>query len=106
MPARESRIPVSSSTTRMLCMLDGGRGRRSFGDNRKFYDEPRTDGVVLLYADGAMVIFHDAADDGQAESGAALLGREIRQEKFFFEFAAYAMAGVGHGDLHRVAAAD
>src|ERR1035437_5507750 len=104
MPARESQMPASSSTMRMLCMLGGGRCRRGFGDNRKFNDEPRADWMVLLYADRAMMIFHNATDNGQAESGAAFLGGEIWQEEFFLELAGHAVARVGHRNLHRITA--
>src|ERR1700730_19454208 len=101
MPARESRIPASSSTMRILCMVDGdGRG---FRNNRKFDNEARADRAVLLDADRAMMIFDDAAHDRQAEARAAPLGREIRQEKLLLEFASNAVPGVGDGDLHGAA---
>src|SRR5580693_976327 len=104
MPANVSRIPASSSTMRMLCMLRGRRRRRGFKNYGEFYDKSRADGIILFHADGAVVIFDDAADDGQAEPGPALLGRKIRQEEFFLELAGYAVARVGDGDLDRVAA--
>src|SRR5258708_32146018 len=83
MPASESRMPASSSTMRMLCMLDGDRCGRRFGHNRKLDDEARADGMIFFHADRAVRIFHNAAHDGQAEAGAALLGREIWQVNFF-----------------------
>src|SRR6266567_7633341 len=104
MPARESRIPASSSTMRMLCMLNGDRSRRGFGHYGKLNNEPRADGMVLFHPDRAMMIFHDATDDGQAESGAALFGGEIGQEEFFLELAGHAVACIGDGNLDRVAA--
>src|SRR5271165_3255970 len=104
MPARESRIPASSSTIRMLCMLGGRRCRRGLGDDGKFHDKTRADGMVLFYTDGAMVIFDNPADDGQAEARAPLLGGKIRQEEFFFELASHTVAGVGNRDLDGVAA--
>src|SRR6202790_3053941 len=103
MPARESRIPASSSTMRMLCMLGGRRCRSRFENNGKFDDESRTHRLVFFHADRAMVVRYDAAHDGQAQARAALLGGEIGQEKFLFEFAAHAVARVGHGDLNCVA---
>src|ERR1700680_4816954 len=103
MPARESRIPASSSTMRMLCILGGNRCRRRFENNRKFNDETRAHGLVLFYTDRAVMIFDDAVHDSQATSGAAFLGREIWQEEFFLEFAGHAVAGVGNRDLHRIA---
>ena len=48
------------------------------------------------------MIFHDAAHDGQTESGAALLGGEIRQKKFFFEFGGHAMPGVSDNDAAKI----
>lgn len=84
-------------------MLHRNGCRRGFRHNWKLNDEPGADGMIFLYANGAMMIFDDAADDGQAEPGAALLGGEIRQEEFFFELAGDAVSGVGHGDLDRVA---
>src|SRR5258708_6268497 len=104
MPASESRMPASSSTMKMLCMLDGDRCGRRFGHNRKLDDEARADGMIFFHADRAVMIFHNAAHDGQAESGATLLGGKIRQEKFLFEFASYAVSRVGDSDLDRVAA--
>src|SRR5580704_11171804 len=104
MPASVSRIPASSSTMRMLCMLRSRRCRRRFGDNGKFYDEARADRIILFHANGAMVIFDDAADDGQSKARAALLGGEIRQKEFFFDFTGNAVASVGNGDLDGVAA--
>src|ERR1700676_3419887 len=80
MPARESRIPASSSTMRILCMLGSGWGRRRIRDNRKFHDKTRAHGLVLFYANRAMMIRYDAADDSQAEPRATLLSRKIRQE--------------------------
>ncbi len=59
--------------------------------------------MIFFYPNGAMMIFHDAADDGQAESGAALLSGEIGQEEFFFELAGHAVSGVGDGDLDGIA---
>src|SRR5260370_2001206 len=84
MPARESRMPASSSTTRILCMLSGRCGRRGLADYRKFYDETCSHRTILLYPDGAMMIFDDTAHNGQAQAGAALLGGEIRQEEVLF----------------------
>src|ERR1700686_2905762 len=97
MPARESRIPASSSTMRILYMVDGGG--RSFRNNRKFDNETRTDRAVLFHADRTVMIFHDAAHDRQAEARASFLGGEIGQEKLLLEFASHAVSGVGGGDL-------
>jgi hypothetical protein len=59
-------------------MLDRGRG--GFGCKRQFHDEARAYRTIFFDADRAVMIFNDAADDRETESGAAFLGREIRQE--------------------------
>src|ERR1017187_4214710 len=100
MPASEPRIAASSSTPRMLCMLNG----RRLEHYRKFNDETCAYGTILLYPDGAMMIFHDTAHNGQAQAGTALLGREIGQEEFFFEFAGHTVTRVGDHNFYRVAA--
>ena len=71
-PFKESRISDSSSTIRMLDMLN--RGRSGFGSERQLDDEARAYGTVLFDADGTMMIFNDAAYDCEAEAGAAFLG--------------------------------
>src|SRR5579871_3886730 len=104
MPANESRMPASSSTIRMLGMLDGrgrGRGFRHYGE---FHNEASTHRTIFLDPNRAMMIFHDAAHDGKAEAGAALLGREIRKEKLFFDFARDPVTRVGNRDLDCVTA--
>src|SRR5208282_6674064 len=106
MPLRDSRIPASSSTIRMLCMLgSSGRGR-GFGHDRQFDDEARADGMIFFNTNRAVMIFHNAAHDSEAEAGAAFLGGEIREKKFFFQLAGHAVAGVGDGNLDGVAARD
>src|SRR5579871_4730007 len=106
MPASESRIPASSSTTRMLCvfMLGSGRYRGRFCDDWKLYDKPRAYGVIFFYANRATMIFNDAAHNRKAKTSPAFLGGEVWQEKFLLEFAGDAMAGVGDGDLNCVTA--
>src|SRR5580704_17634056 len=104
MPANVSRMPASSSTTRMLCMLRNHRCRGGFGNDRQFDDEAGTDRIVFFHANGAMMIFHDAANDRQDQSRAALLGREIRKEEFPFQFAGDAMSGISDRNLNRGAA--
>src|SRR5579859_7740086 len=104
MPARESRMPASSSTMRILCMLgDGGRWG-SFGYYRKFDDKAGSYGTIFFHADRAMVIFHDAAHDRKPQARPPLLGREIRQKELLFEFAGDSVAGIGNRDLDGIAA--
>src|ERR1700686_2082389 len=100
MPARESRIPASSSTMRMLCMLGGGRCRSWFENNGKFHDESRSHRLVFFHADRAVMIRDNAANDRKPQTRAAFLGGEIGKEKFFFECTGDAVAGVGHGNLN------
>src|SRR5580704_14757580 len=104
MPASDSRIPASSSTMRMLSMLDGRRCRRGFKDNRKLYDKARPHGMVFFQADRPMVIFDNAADNRQTEAGAAFLRRKIWQKEFLFELASHAVACIGHADFDGVTA--
>ena len=57
-------------------------------------------GLVILHANRAVMVFDDAADDRQSQSGAAFLGRKIGQEEFLLSVAGDAAAGVGDNDLH------
>ena len=65
-------------------MLAVGRRGDGFRGQRQLHDEARADRLVFLHANGAAMVFDDAADDGQPQSGAALLGGEVRQEQFLF----------------------
>src|SRR5215469_15789655 len=106
MPASESRMPASSSTMRMLCMLgDHGRWRR-FRHHGKFYDEACADRMILFHANRAMMILHDAAHDRKAQARAPLLRGEIWQEQLLLHIAGDAMTGIRDTDFHGVAAAD
>src|SRR6267142_7006703 len=100
MPLRVSRISRSSSTTRTLCMGWGLRGLHLFRQ-RKLDDELRAQRLVFLDADGSAMVLDDAAHDGQSEARAALFGREVRQEQFFFHLLCDAVPGVGDDDFHR-----
>src|SRR6202011_1076294 len=102
-PANESRIPASSSTMRMLGMLNTCSGGNNLGNDWQLYNEPGTDWLVFFNANGAMVLLDDATYDRQAQSRATPLGGKIRQEKLLFEFAGHSMTGVRDGDLHHVA---
>jgi hypothetical protein len=44
-------------------MLTHGRRADTFRSQRQLYDEAGADRLVFLYADGAVVIFNDAADN-------------------------------------------
>src|ERR1700680_3134837 len=53
-PAKESRIPASSSTMRMLGMLNICSGGNNLGNDRQLYNEPGADWLVFFKGDGAM----------------------------------------------------
>src|SRR6516164_9985095 len=101
MPRRVSRIARSSSTTKMLGIQDLRRGGCLCG-KRKLQDKLSARRMVLLYADAAVMVFHDAAHDGESQPSATLLGRDIRQEEFFFYFVVNAVAAIGDCNLQRV----
>src|SRR5262252_6038854 len=98
MPTSESRMPASSSTIRMLCMFREDR-RHRLRHNGKLYDEASSDRMVFFHPNRPMVIFYNAAHNRKSQSGAAFLGREIRQEKFLFDVVGYALASIGDNDL-------
>ena len=50
------------------------------------------------------MVFNDAADNGQTQARAALLGGEVRQEKSFFQFLSDSMAGIGDRDFDGIPA--
>src|SRR5215472_9543895 len=101
MPRSDSRISRSSSTTRMLDILRLSRGG-GFPSQRKFHDELGAGGFIFFHANGAVVIFDDAAHDGQPQTGAALLGGEIRKEEPLLHVPADAGSAVSDRDFHCV----
>src|ERR1700746_1577530 len=74
-PRRESRMPDSPPTIRMLDILDRGGRHRRFGGKRQFYDEPRPHWLVLVYTNGAAVIFVNAAPERAPQPGTSLFWR-------------------------------
>src|SRR5690349_23342875 len=97
-------MPSSSSTTRMLCMQD--RGGSGLGRDRKFDDETRAHRLIFFYPDRAVMVFDDAAHNGEAESSAAPLGREIGEKRLFFQVLRNTLTAIGDGNLHHLAVAD
>src|ERR1700733_7725306 len=97
-------MPVSSSTIRTLCMVNSGGGDHGFGNDRQLYDDTRSDRMVFFYANRSVMFFDDPIHDRQAEAGSALSGGEIRQEKFFLQFASHTVAGVRDCDFDCIAA--
>src|SRR5262245_5024827 len=73
MPASELRTPASSSTTRIASFMLASR--------RQLHPEARPARLVVLRADRAEVLLHDAAHDREPEPAAAPLGREVRHEE-------------------------
>src|SRR5258705_5603016 len=104
-PRRESRMPDSSSTMRMLCMLGSGCGGR-FGSEREFHDKPGANWLIFFHSDGALMVFDNAAYDRQAQTCAALLGGEIGQKEFFLQLLCNTVTRVGNGNLHGIATGD
>src|SRR5579863_7478033 len=101
-PSSDSRIPVSSSTMRILCMLGRGGGECGLGDDRQFYNKARPNRLVFLHPNRSMMLFDDAANDSQAKASSALSGGEVGQKEFFFQLAGHAVSGIGDGDFDRV----
>src|SRR5580693_3023569 len=95
-----------SSTMRMLCMLAGRNRPDGFDGKWQFDHKPGADRLVLLHPNGAMMIFHDAAHNGQPQSRAPLLGGEVRQKEPLLQFLSDAVAGVGNAELDSIAAGD
>src|SRR5229473_3405860 len=96
-PRRGDAVQMSSSRVRSIVV---GHGRRRQFGRGKLDEETGTDRKIVFDVDAAAMLSHDAGGDGQAESGAAVLGREMRQEKFVLIFRRYASAGVRDANLH------
>src|SRR5215471_13649919 len=65
-------------------------------------NEAGTDRGVVLDAEAAAVFGDDAGGDGQPESGAAVLGREVRKEELVLVLWGNTVAGVGDNDFYKV----
>src|SRR5579863_6426772 len=103
-PLSDWRIVGSSSTMRMLCMLVNGGCDDRVQYNRQFHHEPGPDRLILLHANGAVVIFNNAIHDGKAKPCSTLFRREVRQEQALLQLPRNSVAGVGNCDLHHIAA--
>src|SRR5579862_856316 len=102
-PLSDCRMPDSSSTIRMLCMLAGeGRGNKFRGDGQLDH-KASADRLVLLDANRSAVVFDDATHDGEAKTSYAFLGREIRQEESLFQLLGDPVPGIGDRDFDSVA---
>jgi len=64
-------------------MLHRGRGQCGLGDNRQFDNEARSNRLVFLDANRAVMFFDDAAHNRQAEASPTLPGGEIWKKEFF-----------------------
>src|SRR5262249_9552805 len=94
----------SSSTMRMLCMLADSGHVHGFGCERKFDYKSGTDRLIFLHANGTVVVFDDAAYNGQSESCPTFLRGKIWQEQPLLQFLCYSVAGVCHRDFDGVMA--
>ena len=77
-----------------MLRLSGASAAGGFGGGQFDY-ESRADRLLSSARISAVVFGDDAAGDGQAEAGAAVLGGEVREEKFVFVFGGDAVAAVG-----------
>ena len=82
-------------------MVPGGRAGVASATGKTAPRKARATGCCLRRV-AAAVFGHDARGDRQAESGAAILGGEMRQEEFVFVFRGDAVAGVRDADFHGV----
>src|SRR5690348_9733566 len=102
-PVRESRIPGSSSTMRMLDMRCG-HVRHALGGDGQLNHKACAHWLVLFHANGTVMIFHNPAYDCQAQPGAAFLGREIGHEQALLGLLGDALPGIGNADFDSIAA--
>src|SRR6059036_790698 len=96
--SRLSRRPGSSSAISSVAGsdMDGPLDRQS-------YREDRARARAVRPLDLAAVLLHDLARDREAEAGALRLRGEELLEETRRHLVRNAAAGVGHGDLHRIA---
>src|SRR5205814_421492 len=80
-PRSDCRILDSSSTMRMLCMLDDSRRDKVFRSHRQLNHKFRSHWPVFLYSNRTAMVFDDAVHDGQAQSRPSLLGGKVRQKE-------------------------
>ena len=78
-------------------MVGDGSGRQ-FGDG-KFDEKSRADRKIVFHVNGAAMFGNDARGNREAQTGAAILGGKVRQEKFVFVFRRDAVTGVGDADF-------
>src|SRR5262249_49330294 len=95
-PVSAERTPGSSSTIRMVGFTDDGPSARQL--DRK----PGAARRVIAHVDAAAVLGNDAADDGEAEAAAGLLGGVVRQKQLFALGRGNARAIVGDDEARHV----
>src|SRR5579864_2475042 len=105
-PARDSRIPASSSTMRTLGMLSGCGYGAGLRNDRQLDNEARTNRLVLFDANGSVMVFDDTAHNGQSQAGAAFLGGKVGKKQLLLQFSGYAMSAIGDRDLNGVSSGD
>src|SRR5207248_6949159 len=91
-----SRMPTSSSTTR-ICAMSGSLGERQQHRHRG----PAR--LAVLDGDAAMVLVDDLLHDGEAQARAARLGGDIGLEDARDQLLRKAAAVVGYRETHAIA---
>src|SRR6185312_7471045 len=102
-PVRESRIPDSSSTMRMLDMRCS-HVRYAISRDGQLNHKARAHGLVLLHANRAAMILDNPAHNCQAQPGTSFFGREIGHEQALLGLLRDALPGIGDADLDSITA--
>ncbi len=101
---RKAGLEPVSSRNNDKSGLGAGLRRRNF-DGGEANQKARAGGNVIFDAKSAVMFCDDAAGDGEAEAGAAILGGEMREEEFVFVFWRDAVARVSNFDFDGIAIA-
>src|ERR1700731_2925509 len=96
-PRRGDAVQGSSGRVRSIVVGEGGG--RQFRD-WEFNEEARTYRKVVLDVDAAAVFGPEASGNSQAQTGSAVIGREMRQEESVLVFWGNAGATVRDADHH------
>src|SRR5262249_10507001 len=91
--ARRFRRAHDLGAVARVLVLDGGR---------KLDGEARAHRLIVLHANLPAGLGHDVADNREAQSAAAILGGEVRQEELLLIVRADAAARVGDDELDRL----
>src|SRR5438132_13275562 len=102
-PGNYCRILYSSSTMRMLCMLDNDRRCNLLGSHRQLNHKLSSHRPVFLYPNRAPMVFYDAIHDGQAQTRSSFLGGKVGEKKPLLQLLRDTVAGIGNCDLAGIA---